>query len=146
MKVNVVTRITIKATPEQVFTYLSDLKYHYLWNPQIREVKPVVKLKKGMTYTTNNVVLGMKLNANNKVVKFIKNREIELINETGLVHYCVNYLVVPKGKWTQVVCTTAVSVDANYFSFAKPVLKLLAQRELQTDMQALKLAVENNLQ
>lgn len=145
MKADVVTRITISASPQEVFNYLSDLKYHYIWNPQTRRIYPVTILKKGTVYNTENVVLGMVINSQNKVVKFVKDKEIQLVNETGQLHYCVNFQLLPKGKKTQVVCDTQVSTDGRYFSFAKPVLKLLAQRELQTDMRALKLAVEHKL-
>jgi hypothetical protein len=44
------------------------------------------------------------------------------------------------------VCATTVSSDNKAFAFAAPVLKALARRELQTDMQALKLAVEHHLE
>jgi hypothetical protein len=146
MEVRVITRITIEAQPSQIFNYLSDLKYHYLWNPQMRKITPVIKLRKGSKYNTESIVLGVRINSSNKVQKFVKNDELEIVNDTGQVHYCVNYKLLPKGKKTQLVCSTVVSTVSGYFSFAKPVLKLLAQRELQTDMQALKLAVENDLQ
>jgi hypothetical protein len=145
MKVDVVTRVTIDASPSEVFEYLSDLKYHYLWNPQMRDVKPVTVLKQGMTYDTINSVLGVKITSTNKVFIFDKDEKLGLVNESGPVHYRVIFQLVTKAEKTQVVCTTEVSTDSQAFAFTQPVLKVLAQRELQTDMQALKLAVEHKL-
>ncbi len=35
MKVHVVAQITIAASGTEIFAYLANLKYHYLWNPQL---------------------------------------------------------------------------------------------------------------
>lgn len=145
MEVSVATRITINADTEKVFCYLADLKYHYLWNPQMRKISPIAPLKRGLTYEVESVVLGVKIKNLNKVVKFAKNKEIELVNNTGQIRYRVNFKILPLDDRTQVVCTTTVKATSNYFSFAKPVLRSIARRELQTDMQALKLAVEHQL-
>jgi carbon monoxide dehydrogenase subunit G len=145
MKADVITRITIKATPAEVFKYLQDLNYHYLWNPQIHSIKPIINLKLDATYETTSQVLGVRINAVNKVTKFQPNREIELANSTGMIKYCANFRLKPSGKNTVLICDTSVSSDSHAFAFAKPVLKMLARRELQTDLQALKIAVEHDL-
>ena len=145
MKVNVVTKVIIASKPSDVFLYLSDLRYHYLWNPQTQSISSQKKLKLGATYKTVNLVLGVKIQSNNKVTKLVSNKELELENNTGLVHYRAHFwLKSVRGK-TQLTCTTEVSADSNAFAFAAPVMKLLARRELQTDMQALKVAVEHKL-
>jgi hypothetical protein len=145
MDVRVVTRITINASAKDVFCYLSNLQYHYIWNPHMRKVKPIAELKRGMVYVSENVLLGVRVTNVNKVAKFSRNKEIELVNNKGQIQYRINYLLVPQEGKTQVVCTTNVTAVSNYFSFAKPALRMIAKRELQTDMQALKLAVEHKL-
>jgi hypothetical protein len=145
MEVSVVTRVTINASSKEVFCYLSHLKYHYLWNPHLRKITPIVALKRGLRYEVESTLLGMKIGNINKVSKLTKNKEVEIMCQEGPVKYCVNYRLHPMGEKTQVLCTTDVTAASNYFSFAKPVLKSIARHELQTDMQALKLAVEHKL-
>lgn len=67
-------------------------------------------------------------------------------NKTGLVRYRAHFQLKSKDDYTLVTCATTVSTDARAFAFAAPILTRLARRELQTDMQALKLAVEHQLQ
>jgi carbon monoxide dehydrogenase subunit G len=145
MKADVITQITIKAKPADVFKYLENLEYHYLWNPQIQDIKPIIKLKLHSTYETSSQILGVKINAVNEVSKFVPSKELELVNNTGMVKYTANFKLRPNGSKTTLVCDTTVASESNAFAFAKPVLKMLARRELQTDLRALKVAVEGRL-
>lgn len=145
MEVSVVTRITIDAPPSEVFRYLTDLKLHYLWNPQLRKVSPLIMLSKGATYRSESTVLGVNLHGHIKVTRFTKDRELALNNEQGQVHYRVNFILQAVDRRTQVICKTTAITHNGYFAFAKPVLKLIARRELQSDLQGLKLAVEHHL-
>lgn len=145
MKTFVVTQITIASHPSKVFDYLMDLKYHHLWNPQLQSITPIKKLSLGEEYETSSMVLGIKIRAKNVVSKFVSMQELEIQNNTGLVKYRASFKVRPSGNESVVICKTIVSADGEAFAFAKPILKVLARRELQTDMQALKIAVENQL-
>jgi hypothetical protein len=146
MQTAVITQATIHAKQAEVFKYLSDLKYHQLWNPQLLSISSSGKqLELGSEYKTQSQVLGVKIRARNVVTKFENLKELEISNNTGLVQYRANFKLRAKKNGTVLVCTTTVSTDSEAFAFAKPVLKLLARRELQSDMQALKLAVEHNL-
>jgi hypothetical protein len=146
MKAHVTARVSIKADPAGVFHYISDLHLHYLWNPFLIELSPVTVLRLGKVYKSTSMLLGVKVQGENKVSKFIKDSELELENSAGLLKYRVNYRLQTKQDKTILTCTTEVSSDRNAFVLTKPVLKLLARRELQTDLKALKIAVENNLQ
>lgn len=139
------TRVSINATPEAVFKYLKHLKYHYLWNPPQQTIEPIISLKKGSQYKTTSVILGKKLEALNTVTKFRENLELELENTTGLVHFVVNFKLTGESGKTQLICNSILDSDSKAFAFAKPVLEVLARRELQTDLKALKIAVENQL-
>jgi hypothetical protein len=145
MKVRITSQITIAAKPDYVFEYLKDLRYHYLWNPQIRMIEPEIKLKIGSIYKTTSVVLGKSIKATNTVTKFTDGRELELENNTGMVHYRANFRLTAKSSKTLVVCNTWVDSDNRAFAFARPVLEILARRELQSDLQALKIAAEHSL-
>ena len=146
MKVRLTTQVTINASPKDVFKYLKDLHYHHLWNPQIRTIEPKIILKPGSVYKTTSVVLGKRLSAENTVIKFKEGQELALENTTGLVHYHAGFHLQSKGGKTLLICDTSVDSDSRAFAFAKPVLEVLARRELQSDLQALKIAVEHELQ
>lgn len=146
MKATFITRVRIAANQELVYEYLINLKYHQLWNPQTRKISSKSKLQLGSKFSTTIIVLGIKIHAKNVVTKMTEPVEIEIKNVTGTVHYVAN---IKLRKWlgkTLVTSTTTVSTDSKAFVFTVPIMKRLARRELQTDMQALKVAVENRLQ
>jgi hypothetical protein len=145
MQARIATKININASPSEVFKYLAHLKYHHLWNPQVQSIIPIKSLALGSEYKTTSTVLGVKLTSKNIVTKFTKFKELEITNNIGLVKYEANFKLQDKTKCTIITCTTTVTSDNDAFAFAKPILKLLARRELQNDMQALKLAVEHSL-
>jgi hypothetical protein len=145
MQARVTTQITIAASPAEVFAYLIDLKRHFLWNPHLHSITPQVLLTPGLTYKSSSLLLGVKVSGLNRVTKLVKERELELENDTGALHYRVNYLLRRRHNTTLLICATRVSGESQAFAFATPVLKLLARRELQADLQALKIAVEQQL-
>ena len=98
-----------------------------------------------MTYKTTSLVLGKQLSAVNTVTKFRERQELEVENNTGLVHYRAKFRLASKNGTTRLVCDTWVDSDSRAFAFAKPVLEILARRELQSDLQALKIAVEHRI-
>lgn len=146
MKTRVVTKVTIEAPATRVFTYLSDLKYHHLWNPQVLRISQHGKLKLDSSFTSISLLLGVKVESENVVTKFVSPKVLEIQNSTGMVQYTANFQLFQADKTTLVVLATDVSTHSNAFAFAPPLLKILAKRELQTDMQALKIAVEHKLQ
>ncbi len=147
MKATITTRVSIGANQDLVFKYLTDLRYHYLWNPQIRSISSRGKLKLGSSYDTESIILGINIHATNRVVVFEPPNEIQIENITGTVQYQANFrLKSYESAFTLVICTTTVSTDNKAFVFTAPIMKQLARRELQTDLQALKLAIENRLE
>ncbi len=145
MKATFVTKIRIAADQSLVFEYLTNLRYHQLWNPQIRSISSKGKLKLGSTYQTSSIVLGIKIHANNTVTKFVRPKEFELKNITGTVHFVANYRLKKHFGKTQIIATITLSTDSKAFVFTVPIMKQLAKRELRTDMDSLKVAVENRL-
>jgi hypothetical protein len=145
MKATITTRVGIAANRTLVFEYLTNLKYHYLWNPHLRNISEHGALKLGSTYNSVSLILGIKIQGLNKVTKFEPLNELEIQNNIGAVHYRARYQITDKDKKTLVTCTTTVSTNGSAFVFTVPILKTLARRELQTDLQALKVAIENRL-
>ncbi len=145
MKVRVIAKITISANRSEVFKYLSNLKYHFLWNPHLRSITPQCNVKLGTTYESASLLLGVRIKALNIVTKLLQDKELELHNKTGTIQYAVNYKLQEINKKTKLICITSVSSENEAFAFTEPVLKLLARRELQSDLKALKIAVEQRL-
>ena len=147
MIATVVTQITINSSASEVFKYLTDLRYNHLWNPQIKKLSSRKKLKLHSTYETVSKVLGVTVESKNTVTVFKPDAELQLENATGTVQYKANFKLTANGSGGIVLkCTTKVSSDSKAFAFTKPVMTLLARRELQTDLAALKIAVENQLE
>jgi hypothetical protein len=145
MKTLITSKITIAAAPAKTFRYLADLKCHQLWNPHLISIAPLMSLRLGVEYKTVSILLGVEVKGTNAVTKFKVNEELELSNTTGLLQYVVRYRLQSRGQKTLLNCTTVVSSKSNAFAFAAPILEILARRELQTDLSALKIAVEQRL-
>jgi uncharacterized protein YndB with AHSA1/START domain len=145
MKASVVVKVTIAASREEVFRYFKHLKYHQLWNPHLLRVSPLTTIKTGLVYETTNLLLGVKVKSQNHVLKVVQNEKFEVENTTGLLNYHVNYRLQDKPDGTLVTCATTVTAHGETFAFTRPVLRLLIQRELRSDLQALKLAAEHRL-
>lgn len=148
MDAQVRTQTTIAASPQEVFRYLADTRSHYLWNPHLEKITPasLQELKEGTTYTTTSLLFGMKVKATNLVTECVQNKFLCIKNDTGLLCYFVKYTLKPTEEGTLLICHITVTADSKAFAFAKPVLKTLAQRELQSDLEALKLAIEEKLE
>lgn len=140
------TSINIKATPEDVFAYLKNLKYWYYWNPSLRMLSHEGELEEGMAYESESVVLkDIVIKNQNVVTKLIPNKEIDVANNMGTVKFDSSITLTNRSHATMVVCRIDVLTESKAFGLTLPVLKQLAKRELQTDLQALKIAVENKL-
>src|SRR5579862_6999072 len=100
-KVNVLAQITITARPSEVFKYMVNLKHHFLWNPHLQEISPIKKLKQGGSYKSSSIVLGVKVHGINCVTKLVPDQELQIENQTGLIHYTVNYKLTAQSQKTK---------------------------------------------
>jgi hypothetical protein len=91
-------------------------------------------------------MLGTKIENDNRITKFEQDALIEIQSNGGTIEFCVEYRLRKYKTQTLLECNTTVVANGKAFAFAKPVLKLLAQRELQSDLQALKIAVEQGIE
>lgn len=146
MKAHVVTKIQITAQPSAVFSYLTELRFHPLWNPHLQAELANKTLAAGTEYHTRSLLFGVTMRSKNVVTDFSPNKLLELTNTTGMLEYCIRYRLHAHESGTLLTCSTTVSSHSSAFAFAKPLLKLLAQRELHTDLQLLKTAVEQKLE
>jgi carbon monoxide dehydrogenase subunit G len=145
VQAKITNRVTINASAKEVFHYLSDPSLHYLWNPPLQSITATKPLKKGTTYRATSLLLGVLFESTNTVSAYEQDKLLEIRNSGAALDFCVIYNLEAQGKSTVVQCFTMVSSTSKAFAFTKPVLKLLAQREIRSDLQALKLAVEQKL-
>ena len=101
-------------------------------------------LQEGMEYRVTNTLFGMKTSGRVRVKKLIRPTRLDLISTTGMLEFTVSYQLAKKGTGTLLTCRTSVSTESKAFAFAKPMMHLLARRELQADLEELKLLVEKN--
>lgn len=146
-KISVRTRINIKAPPNDVFKYISETKYFYIWNPALRDITGAKKLGLGKAYDTTSVVLkDLEIKSHNIVVEFQPGKSLGLQNQMGTVKYASVFNLTDKGSHTLLTLKLDIVTESQIFGLTMPVLKRLANRELQTDMQALKIAVEDKIE
>jgi hypothetical protein len=62
------------------------------------------------------------------------------------VLYKAVFRLRPVAGKTTVQLAATLSTDSSFYTFTVPILRQLALRELCTDLQALKIAVENDLE
>jgi hypothetical protein len=146
MTVSIVSKVQINASKAAVFKYLKDLKYHYLWNPHLRDIEPIRPLVVGFQYETKSSLFGIIVNGHNTVTKLVPEKELQIENNTGTIKYSVNYTIKPQTRnRMQVTCTTEVTTSGIAMKFTGTALKAMVRRELQSDLQALKVTVEQGL-
>ena len=137
--------VLIKASPEEVFSYIKDLKYHYLWNPRLRNLSSTDELKLGSSYESESVFIrDIKIVTKNEVTKYVPNKQIGLRNRYGMITYDAEINLRRRGRLTNVSCTIDILTSSQAFGLTLPVLKQLAKRELQYDLDSLKIAVESD--
>jgi len=140
------SKITIQASPGEVYKYLSNLKYYYLWNASLRYLSYEGPLKKGVSFDSENIILNKNVIKGHNIVTAIEpNKKIETENKLGMIKYKQMFELKEQAKGTQVINRIDVLTPAQAFGLTTPVLKILAKRELRTDLQTLKIVVENKI-
>lgn len=146
MKVYIVNQILIEAKRSEIFQYLANPNYHFLWNPTLKRISTYDNLQKGSTYKATNHVMGIELITTNVITKFKKNEEVEIVNKSGIIQYRLNFKLLKKGAKVLLINSSELSTISKLFAFSVPVFHLLAKRQLQTQLNALKIAVEHSLE
>jgi hypothetical protein len=139
-------KVSIKAEPSEVYFYLSHLKYHYLWNPSMRHLSSEGELTLGMSYEAKSKLLGgITVSSRNKVTELVPNKKLRLQNRLGNIKYDAEFTLAKRRSRTIVTCNIIIDTKAQILGMTLPVLKQLGNRELQSDLYYLKLAVENKM-
>lgn len=139
-------KVSIKAEPDEVFLYFANLKYHYLWNPTLREITPEKELSVGLSYHTKAKLLGgITVSSQNSVVELTPSKKLVLENRLGNVKYAAVFTLTKRRLNTIVACIISIDTKAQILGMTQPVLKQLANRELESNLYYLKLAVEHKM-
>jgi hypothetical protein len=145
MKTRVVVSIEIQAPKERVFLYLQELKLHYLWNASLRKLEPESALIEGSRYTAYSSLLGKEVKAVNQVTRLQAPDVLTLANKIGPIHYVITYHLGPNSAGTKLTCNCDIESNVTIFPYAAPLLEMLAHNRIETDFEALKIVVENEV-
>lgn len=144
--ISMATDVKIKAKPAEVFEYIANLKLHYYWNPSLRKLSSEGMLAIGKSYKSESKVLGgITIDSDNEVTAYVANQMLELKCKLGNIKYRQSYVLKAQRKYTTVTANTEILTESTTFGLTLGVLKKLAEHEIQTDLNYLKLAVENQL-
>ena len=91
VNVSIATKVIVAASPSDVFKYLTNLKYHFFWNPHLISINPIKSLKMGTAYESESLILGVTIKGTNVVSKFDEDKEFELENQLGAISYRINF-------------------------------------------------------
>lgn len=146
-KITALSSITIKAAPKDVFKYISQPKYFYLWNPSLRHITNDEPLKINSQFETETVILNnINIKSKNTVTEYEENKKLVLENSFGLIQYKQIYRLEQSRKiYTILRLKVDVITKSQILGLTNPVLKRLANNELKMDLNYLKVVVENKI-
>ena len=142
MLVDVTVSVTIQASPEVIFEWLTDLDRYLLWNAALREVGRRGKMHEGMIVPMKSVVMGKQIESSMEVVRLVPGKDIELLNNTGAVPYRAVYRFIPEGDRTEVVLWCQLEPQSRVFALARPLIESLAKARLSGDLEMIKALIE----
>lgn len=146
MRTTVTADIRIAADITEVFEYLTNLKYHYLWNPQVSSISTTDHLKLGSAFDSESRILGATVRATNIVTEYESPKALSFVSKIGSVEYNAQFKLHTEGKETAVDLSLSVdNAPPVIRKLPESILQQVALREIRTDLQALKIAVENYL-
>jgi hypothetical protein len=122
---------------------LADLRLHYIWNPHLKTIEPETIVRRDTTYRTTNTILGRQISVSNTISKLSPPHEMELTCSQGPLQYVVNYQLEKTAHGTSLSCSCDVRSDKRVFKYAAPAMENLARNRVQSDLETLKLIVEN---
>ncbi len=146
-KITASSSITIKAEPKDVFKYISQPKYFYLWNPSLRSLSSDKPLKLNSQFESESVILkNISIKSNNTVTDYIEDKKIVFENSFGLIKYKQIYnLKRSRNIYTILKLKVDIITKSQILGLTTPVLTRLANNELKMDLNSLKVVVENKI-
>lgn len=139
----VVSEILINSTPERVFSLLSVLKNHYLWNPSLKKLSSEGALKLGSHYEADSLILKKTSVKSRTIIEsFEPNKSITFKSRMGTINYTQHFSLNSQNNQTLLHTEVNILTKSQPFGLTVPVLKELANTELNTDLSLLKIAAE----
>lgn len=142
MLVDVTVSVTIAASPEVVFEWLTDLERYPLWNAALRQVGRRGRMHEGMIVPLKSVVMGREIESSMEVHRMAPGKDLELLNNTGAVPYRAVYRFIPEGNATEIVLWCQLEPQTRLFHMAAPLIEALAKNRLSSDLTTLKALIE----
>jgi len=147
VEISSTSRITIHASAHEVYKYLSNLKYYYLWNTSLRYLSYEGPLKVGVSFDSESIIFKKySIKCHNVVTELEVDKKVGTENQLGMIKYQQVYKLQKKNQSTIVNFKIDIITPSQPFGLTNSVLKVIADRELKSHLDALKIAVENKLQ
>lgn len=119
---------------ELVFDVFTDLTRIHLWNPTMLKVTSATRMHKGLVYTTETVAGGELSRSRIEVADFVPEREIRIINTSGVVRYeaLVGFTPVAKNE-TRITCQMLFSLPGGILKEAQAVAEEIAKARIESN-------------
>jgi len=146
VSISIKSDVNIKASADEVFIYLINLKYLSLWNPSLKKISKRNVLTEGASYKAEILIFNKyPVKSQNHITKLVANKLIVAENEFGLVHYKSTIKLSKLKGGTKVEHSIDILTKPMLFGLTADVLRNLANHEINADLEALKTVIENKI-
>ncbi len=122
----------------EVYTALCDLPRYPLWNTGMKTISATEPMRVGLEYVTTTAVAGHLNKAHIIVERLSANEEIELVSQTGLIHFRAYFrLIQLMPRRTEVICTLRFELHGSIFVLARSVIEGMARTRIRNDLERL---------
>lgn len=133
------TPVVFPLARNKVYDALCDLPRYPEWNTGMKSMSATGPMTEGLEYETSTAVAGHTNHARIKVERLVPNEEIELVNNSGLIHFRAYFrLHELEPDRTEVICTLRFELMGPIFVLARPVIENMARTRIRGDLEKLR--------
>lgn len=131
--------VVIDRPVEEVFAFLNDAEKLPQWNTAITDARQTSQgpIGVGTTFHLSAQFLGRRMDSQSEVTAYEPNQQISYKTKSGPVPMDATYKLEPAGGATRVL-EVIEAEPGSFFRLAEPVLKRMAQRQMETSLSNLK--------
>lgn len=123
----------------EVYAALIDLRAYPEWSGDLVRVSHRGPLALGLKYETETQVMGHKQISRIEVVRLVPDKEIELINDAGLISYRLLFRLIEHSPGeTELVCVVRFEFNNLVMELARPQIEAMAESRIGTDLENLR--------
>ncbi|MGH3103005.1 MAG: SRPBCC family protein [Gaiellaceae bacterium] len=136
--------IEIERSPDEVFTFLTDLRNLPAWQPSVVATRAEGTLAPGGTFSETREFLGKRIESTLEVVALEPGRELTLRVVEGPVPLTIRHLLEEVGTGTRLTLT-GEGEPGGLFRLAAPLAGRAVKRQAGEDLRRLKRLLEERL-